>query len=97
VATHGGLYINESSAIWDLDHFFIVSGAGVATVASGEQLFWKMTPDQPMVVQFAGGTGHFENAIGSFSTVSMSEPVIAVEGMTMTMTISYTAVGTITY
>ena len=99
VATHGGLYTNESEAIWDLENFVIVSGAGVATVASGEQLFWEMTPDLPMVVQFTGGTGRFENATGSFSTDSMSEPQITVDlgTRTMTMVIAYTAAGTITY
>ena len=39
VATHTGRYTNESSAIWDLDSFVIVSATGTVTAANGEQVF----------------------------------------------------------
>ena len=99
VATHVGLYTNESSAIWDLKNFVIVSATGTATAANSEQTFWKMTPDQPGIVQVTGGTGRFVNATGSFAAVPPLEPIITVDmdTMTMTITITYRAVGTITY
>jgi hypothetical protein len=99
VATHIGLYTNESSAIWDLDNFVIVSATGTVTAANGEQVFWKMTPDQPGIVQVTGGTGRFKNASGSLAAVPPLKPIVTVDGttMTMTMTITYRAVGTITY
>jgi hypothetical protein len=99
VGTHLGLYTNESSAIWDLNNFVIVSGTGVVTTADGEQAFWRMTPDQPGIVQVTGGTGRLENVTGSLEAVPPLEPIITVDWttMTMTMTITYTAVGTLTY
>jgi hypothetical protein len=99
VATHTGRYTNESSAIWDLDNFVIVSATGTVTAANGERVFWKMTPDQPGIVQVAGGTGRFKNANGSLVAVPPLKPIITVDWttMTMTMTMTYRAVGTITY
>ncbi len=99
VATHGGRFTAEGSAIWDLVNFFIVSGTGISTVANGDQLFWKMTPDQPMVIQFTGGTGRFEGATGAAPTAAFALVASEVDmaTMTMTMTLTYTLVGTITY
>jgi len=99
VATHTGRYTNESSATWDLDNFVILSATGTVTAANGEQVFWKMTSDQPGIVQIAGGTGRFKNATGSLTAVPPLQPIITVDGttMTMTITITYRAIGTITY
>jgi hypothetical protein len=98
-ATHGGLFSSDASAVWDLGNFVIVSATGVGTVANGDQLFWKMTPDQLMAVQWTGGTGRFERATGGWITTSLS--VVAMqpdwETMTLTMTLAYTGEGTICY
>ena len=98
-ATHIGLYVNESSATWDLVNFVIVSGAGVVTTADGEQVSWIMTADQPGIVQVTGGTGRLEGVTGSLAAVSMEEPIIAIDPatMTMTITITYTSAGTLVY
>ena len=99
VASHTGLWTSECTATWDLVNFVILSGTGISVAANGDQIFWKMTPDQPMVVQFTGGTGRFENATGSGSTVSLTVVASNVDPTTgiMTMTIDYPMGGTITY
>jgi Cu/Ag efflux protein CusF len=101
VATHLGLYLNESSAIYSIDPatFGIVSATGVVTTADGAQAFWKMTPDQPGVVQVTGGTRRLAGLTGSLATVSMEEPIISVDypTMTMTITLTYKAAGTLIY
>ena len=99
VATHAGLWTSECSAIGDLANFVIVSATGVATTADGEQLFWKMTPDQLWVVQITGGTGRFQGATGAWGTTFFAVVASEVDPttMTMTMTIAYTGEGTITY
>jgi hypothetical protein len=99
VATHAGRFIADGPAIWDLENFVILSGAGVSTGADGDQLFWRMTQDQLDVVQIYGGTGRFEKATGSAPTVA-SELINSEthwDTMTVTLTVTYTLVGTITY
>lgn len=103
MATHLGLYTNEAVAIWsfeDPQNPAIVSGSGTVMAADDNQVFWKMTADQPGIVQIIGGTGRFENATGSLAAVLPFEEVIVTvdwETMTMTLKITYKAVGTLTY
>ena len=97
VATHGGLFTSDALAVWDLKHLVILSATGTVTVANGDTLFWKMTPDQPEVVQFTGGTGRFEGVTGAWLTTSTTILASEVNWPTMTMTLTYTGEGTITY
>ncbi len=99
VATHAGRFTAEGTAIWDLENLVILSGSGVSTAADGDQIYWKMTPDQPDVVQWDGGTGRFVNATGSAPTVASAlvNSQVDWDTMTMTMTVTYRLEGTITY
>lgn len=97
VATHGGRFISDASAVWDVQNFRIVSATGTATTANGDKLFWKITPDQPGVVQYTGGTGRFEGATGAWLTTSVTILESEVNPPTMTVTLSYTGVGALTY
>ena len=99
VATHVGRYTNEATAVWDLNHFVILSGSGIVTAANGDQAFWTMTADQPGVVQVDGGTGRFENVTGSLTAVPPLEPIVTLDmaTMTMTITVTYSSVGALTY
>jgi len=99
VATYLGQYVNESTAIYNPDpaNFGIVSANGVVTTADGSQAFWKMTADQPGVVQVTGGTGRLEGLTGSLAAVDSEEPIVEVNFPTMTVTLTYKAAGTMTY
>ena len=99
VATHLGNYLNESTAIYSLDPatFGIVSATGTVTAADGAQAFWKITADQPGVVQVTGGTGRLEGLTGSLAAVDSEEPIISVAFPIMTVTLTYTAAGTLIY
>ncbi len=99
VATYLGDYLNESTAIYDIrpESFGIVSATGTVTAADGSQAFWKITADQPGLVQVTGGTGRFEGLTGSLAAVSSEEPIINVAFPIMTVTLTYKAAGTLIY
>ena len=98
VATHTGPYLNLASGYWNLGTFTLVSASGVATADNGDQIFWKL-PGSSFTVEWTGGTGRFQNASGGFNVVAQSEPVVA-EGPvpgTITITVTFTSKGTLTY
>jgi hypothetical protein len=99
VATYLGDYLNESAAIYTIDpqNFGLVSATGTVTTADGEQAFWKITADQPGVVQVTGGTGRLEGVTGSLAAVDSEEPIISVAFPIMTVTLTYTAAGTLVF
>ncbi len=77
----------------DMDPF-----GGFFIVASGEQIFWTMTPNGPFQVAFNGGTGRFENATGGLSTTWESDRIYTFpDPGTMIMEVTYTFAGTLTY
>ena len=90
-ATHAGIFTNEGSG-----NFFTGELSGVATAANGDQLFWEATGPNSLI--FVGGTGRFEGSSGGFSWTNTDE-VITVDDETMTMTVSatYVAEGTVTF
>lgn len=100
--SHVGRYLNEAMAVWSLDfspggYFGIVEGTGVVTSASGDQLFWKMTPDQLGVVQFEGGTGRFEGASGALDATNILSVSTDQQGMTLFVQLQYQSTGDIVY
>ena len=99
VATCLGNYLNESTAKYSIDpaNFGIVSATGTVTAADGAQAFWKITADQPGLVQVTGGTGRLTGVTGSLAAVEMEQPIIQVNFPTMTVTLTYKAAGTLTY
>ncbi len=91
-ATHAGLFTSHASGIVG----FPVDD-GTATAANGAQLFWE-SPGSTWYVEFTGGTDRFEHATGGFNVVS--ETLIdyrANPDGSMSLTYTYTGVGTITY
>lgn len=72
--------------------------SGVATAANGDQIFWKTTPGGPFQVTITGGTGRFEGATGGINETWESERIFTFypDG-SMTMEVTYTFAGSITY
>ncbi len=97
VASHAGRFTcDDAVAVWDLVHFVVLSATGTATAANGDQLFWIMTPDRIGVVQYTGGTGRFEGVTGAWLTTSVTILESEVNWPTMTVTLIYTGVGSVT-
>lgn len=100
--SHVGRYQNEAQAVWSLDfspggYFGIVEGTGVVTSANGDQLFWKMTPDQLGVVQFEGGTGRFQGVSGALDATTILSVSTDQQGMTLFLQLEYHSSGDIIY
>lgn len=95
--SHFGRIILTGSANWDLATMIPVSGQGEALLPTGEKTFWVIDPTG--VVITTGGTGRYEHLTGIASTIKQTDPIITIDpvAMTMTMTFSYVAAGTVTY
>ena len=90
--THIGSYTNQASGNWWAFEF-----SGTVTAANGDQFFWVL-PGSSFYVEFAGGTGRFENLAGGFNVVANSEPIVTFpDADTMIVTYTYKGVGTVTY
>ena len=63
--THLGLSENQGGGTYNQDG--TPKGTGVLTAANGDQLFWS----GGVATAFTGGTGRFEGATGTVTTVSM--------------------------
>ena len=81
VATHLGNFVSVGT--W-------VSGKYIA--ANGDELNWEVAGEGTYSINFAGGTGRFANATGSYAF--QLDPIPGPEGG---MTFEYTGEGTITY
>jgi hypothetical protein len=102
VATHLGRHTNDGIGVWDLSGEFpvLVSAEGTTTAANGDQTFWTITLAMPGVVVVDGGTGRFEDATGYIVPVLPYEAFdvsVDLETMTATITVTYKAIGTLTY
>ena len=90
VSSEIGSYVSVAKYEGDWIH-----GFGTLYAANGAQLFWKQTVAGQ--IEFTGGTGRFEGVIGSFTyTVLGVEYAPGPEG-TLSVVITYTGEGTITY
>jgi hypothetical protein len=97
-ATHAGRFTDEVVGTWDLSTFTLISASGIATGANGDQISWKL-PGSSFYVEWTGGTGRFENVTGGFNMIPQSGPFVTdgpVAG-TITITATYTGLGTSTY
>ena len=101
VGTHVGQYSNEAVAQWAISETAValVSAAGVTTAANGDELSWKL-PGHDFTVEMTKGTGRFAGLIsGGMNVTWQSEPIIepGPEIGTISFTISYIAVGMVSY
>ncbi len=105
VATHAGQYTGAGEGYATPNGG---SGSGTVTVANGDEVFWTVEL-KPLVfnpatgaatiegtITWTGGTGRFENASGSAQIVYQGQMVVAENGIA-TLTMSYTATGTLKY
>ncbi len=95
--THAGAYSTYIEGQMDATGQ-VISGEGYLRAANGDKMFLRMTPAGPDSFIIFGGTGRFEGATGSGTTVN-SDFVITVDpdAGTMTITSRVTMEGTITY
>jgi hypothetical protein len=99
-ATHTGRYTNSGSAGaggLDLVTGEFLSGSGVVIAANGDTADWVIGT-VPNTVVYTGGTGRFEGVTGGFTATVTSENLLSVNpDGTVTVAITYTGSGTITY
>lgn len=99
-ATHTGLYSNSGSSGpggLDLLTGEFLSGSGVVIAANGDTADWKVGTT-PNAVVYTGGTGIFQGVTGGFTAVVTSvTPLSRNSDGTVTLAITYTGSGTITY
>ena len=92
-----GIYshVGKFVSVGKYDEFGPDHGFGIIFAANGDQIFWEDIGGG--VIVFTGGTGRFERVTGEF-TFTMSEPVyVPGPSGTISMIITYTGEGTITY
>ncbi len=97
VASLLGRCVNTGSGVWDLRTFTILSGHGVLVTANRDEIEWEIGGEWQVTV--TSGTGRFEGITGGLNTTWQSDPVIVIDPNTNTMTVSlsYTADGLLTY
>ncbi len=99
-ATHTGLYSNSGSSGpggLDLVTGEFISGSGVVIAANGDTADWEIGNTPDMVV-YTGGTGIFQGVTGGFTAIVTSvTPLSFNPDGTVTLAITYTGSGTITY
>ncbi len=99
-ATHTGLYSNSGSAGpggLDLLTGEFLAGSGVVIAANGDTADWKIGT-APNTVVYTGGTGIFQGVTGGFTAIVTSvTPLSYNPDGTVTLAITYTGSGTITY
>lgn len=71
--------------------------SGFITSANGDQIFYTWPPGNPFDVTITGGTGRFSGATGKFIVNLLSPPTASDVAATRTITLTWTAVGTISY
>ncbi len=86
VSTHCGLFYLGTSA----------ATAGFITSASGDQFFYSWPAGNPFDVTITGGTGRFSGATGKFIVTLLSQST-SVENGILTISLTWTASGTISY
>jgi len=90
VATHCGLVYTAMKAP--------PSAEGFITSANGDQIFFLWTPTDLTHVTITGGTGRLDGATGEFTMTFLSQEVsFDRDALTMTISFTWTASGTISY
>lgn len=94
VGTHCGLFYTASSGPPSPEGVL----EGFITSANEDQIFWAGLLTEPRLT-ITGGTGRFAGATGEFTHTILSTEVVSVDPVAKTMTIdlTWTASGTITY
>ncbi len=99
-ATHTGLYANTGSAGpggLNLTTGQFLSGSGTVVAANGDTASWEIGA-VPNTVVYTGGTGIFQGVTGGFTATVTSMTVLSPPSNgTVTLAITYTGSGTITY
>lgn len=99
-ATHTGLYSNSGSAGpggLNLATGEFVSGSGVVVAANGDTINWVVGATPNTVVDISG-TGEFQGVTGGFAVTVTSETLLSTNpDGTVTLAVTYTGKGTITY
>jgi hypothetical protein len=96
-ATLIGKYTNEGSGVLDLATGQFLSGSGVTVAANGDTIDW-IVGTVPNTVLDISGTGQFEGVSGGFAVTVISETLLSSNpDGTLTLAITYTGSGTLTY
>ena len=96
-ATEIGKYTNSGSGYLDLATGEFISGSGLVVAADGSTIDWIIGAIPNTVVD-TGGTGRFVGVTGGFGVTVLSETLLSANpDGTLTLAITYTGTGTLTY
>ena len=103
-ATHLGLFTSSGEGTFSGDfvegtfRLKLFTGSGYYAVANGEKVFWDVAVEgvNSPILTFTGGTGRFEGASGSV-TLTITAQTKTLEWPLLTITESFSGIGTITY
>ncbi len=103
-ATHLGPFTSSGAGTFSGDFvegtFRLKSftGSGYYAVTNGEKLFWEVRVEglNSPILTFTGGTGRFESASGS-ATLTITAQTKTLDWPLLTVTESFSGIGTITY
>jgi hypothetical protein len=104
VATHLGSFTSSGEGTFSGDfvggtfRLELFTGSGYYAVANGEKLFWDVRVEgtNRPILTFTGGTGRFEGARGSV-TLTITTQTKTLDWPLLTITESFSGIGTITY
>jgi hypothetical protein len=102
-ASHAGSYTDTASGTINLVTGEFLSGTGTIVAANGDSITWEVTAtedpnDTPNVVVYTGGTGRFQGVSGGFVAEVTPASILGVDADgTLTLSLTYTGRGEITY
>jgi hypothetical protein len=92
-----GKYAKEGSGVLDLATGEFLSGSGVVVAANGDKIDW-IVGTVPNTILDISGTGQFQGVTGGFAVTVLSETLLSsIPDGTLTLAITYTGSGTLTY
>lgn len=99
-ASHAGRYSDTATGTMNLATGEFLTGSGTIVAADGDTLTWEVTADPtdtPNQVVYTGGTGRFQGVTGGFTAKIISVVPLGGNVNSVTLGLSYTGSGDITY
>lgn len=102
-ASHAGRYSDTASGTMDLVTGEFLTGSGTIVAANGDTITWELTAtedplDTPNLVVYTGGTGRFQGVTGGFTAEVAPAMLLGADpDGTLTLALTYTGLGEITY